>query len=72
MEEVYLSWEDSVRMAQDRYQEVIRQFDAEENKAYEGWDEEIYAFAADAYEKMWGLEELPTEMSMHLMEEWKL
>ncbi|MDD3204848.1 MAG: glycosyltransferase [Lachnospiraceae bacterium] len=72
MEEVYLSWEDSVRMAQDRYQEVIRQFDAEENKAYEGWDEEIYAFAADAYEKMRGLEELPTEMSMHLMEEWKL
>ncbi len=72
MEEIYLSWDDAVSNAYNRYEEIVRKFDFKQAKQVEGWDEEIYSLAAEAYEKMRLIQELPTEISMHIANEWKM
>lgn len=72
MEEIYLSWDDAIAIAYKRYREIVEQFDFEQTKQIEGWDEEIYSLAAEAYEKMRLIQELPSEISMRLANEWKV
>lgn len=70
MEEIYLSWEDAITIAYKRYEDVVQKFDFKQAKLVDGWDEEIYSLAAEVYEKMRLIQELPIEISMHIANEW--
>lgn len=65
MEEVYLSWEDAIGIANKRYQYVRENFKKGTLKHKEIWNDEVYTLLAEAYEKRQKVQDLRTEMSEH-------